>query len=192
MLIWWTLKFLGFFISNDLSWAINCWSIVKRCHMHLHFWDISRGLALIRGYSQYYHSVIESVSSFGNSVWFACASSSDIHQLERIVRQASCIVGGVLPSITSLYSTRRCSRARKIIGDPMDSANCLCEPLPSVVCGSPSLLLSAWAPPFHCLWEPLPSIVCGSLSLPLSVWAPPFRCLLEPLPSIVCGSPSLL
>ena len=31
-------KFLGFFMSNDLSWAINCSSIVKRCRMRLHFW----------------------------------------------------------------------------------------------------------------------------------------------------------
>ena len=29
-------KFLSFFISTDLSWAINCSSIVKRCHMRLH------------------------------------------------------------------------------------------------------------------------------------------------------------
>ena len=30
-------KFLGTVISSDLSRAVNCTSIVKRCHMRLHF-----------------------------------------------------------------------------------------------------------------------------------------------------------
>ena len=68
-------------------------------------------------------SVLVSVSGLGG------ASSSDVDQLEHIVRQASCIFGGVLSSMASLYSTEGLrSRARKIVGDPMHPANCLFEP----------------------------------------------------------------
>ena len=84
--------------------------------------------------TQFYHAVIESALSFGISVWFGDASFCDIDQLERVVRQASCIVSGVLPSITSLYSTRLRSGAHKIIGDPMHPANCLFKPVPSSRC----------------------------------------------------------
>ena len=66
---------------------------------------------------------MSSVLSFGISVWFGGALSSDLDQLEHIVTQASCIVGGVLSSIASLYSTRLCSRAHKLIGDPRHPAN---------------------------------------------------------------------
>ena len=127
-------KFLGFFVSNDLSCAVNCSSTVKRCHMRLHFLRQLKKFGLNQMLlTQFYRSVTENVVSLGISVWFAGTSSSDINQLERIVRQASCIVGGVLPSIASLYSTRLRSRARKIIGDP---------------CNAPSQL-SVRPPPFR-------------------------------------------
>ena len=71
-----SIKFLSFFISNDLSWAINCSSIVKRCHMCLHCLRQLKRFALNhRILTQFYHSVIDSVLSFGTSVWFGGASS---------------------------------------------------------------------------------------------------------------------
>ena len=74
--------------------------------------------------------VVPGGCDWGISVRFAGASASD--QLEHnLVRQASCIVGGVFSSVASLYSTRLRSRARKIIGNPTHPAYCLFEPLPS-------------------------------------------------------------
>ena len=110
--------------------------------MHLHFWRQLKRFGLNeRRLTQFYRSVIESVLSFGISVWFAGASSSDVDQLECIVRQVSGIVGGLLPSIASLYSTRLRSRARKITGYPTHPASCLCEPLsPSADVLQPSKL----------------------------------------------------
>ena len=111
---------------------LNCSSIVKRCHMRLHFLRQLKRFGLNqRILTQFYRSVIESILRFGISVWFADLSSSDMDQLECIVREASCIVGGLLPSIASLCSARLRSRARKIIGDPTHPAICLFEPLPS-------------------------------------------------------------
>ena len=99
-------QFLGSFISIDLSWAINRSSIVKRCRMHLHcLRQLERFGLNQRILTQFYRSVIETVLSFRISVWFGGTSSSDIDQLECIVRQACCIVADILPSIASLYST---------------------------------------------------------------------------------------
>ena len=64
-------KFLGTVISSDLSWAVNCTSIVKRCHMHLHFlrqlssFGLNQTILL-----QFYRSIIESIIGFGITVWF--------------------------------------------------------------------------------------------------------------------------
>ena len=61
-------KFLGFFISNDLSWAINCSSIVKRCHMRLHVLRQLKRFGLNqRILTQFYRSVIESLK-----FWYQC------------------------------------------------------------------------------------------------------------------------
>ena len=101
--------------------------------MHLHCLRQLKKFGLNqRIFTQFYRSAMESVLSFGISVWFwALRPLNDVNQLERIVRQASCIVGGVLPSVASLYSTRLRRRARNIIGDPTHPANCLFQPLPS-------------------------------------------------------------
>ena len=70
-------KFLCFFICNDLSWAINFSSIVKRYHIRLHFLRQLKRFGLNqRILTQFYRSVIDSLS-FGISVRFAGASSSD-------------------------------------------------------------------------------------------------------------------
>ena len=125
-------KFLGFTISSDLSWADNCTLTVKRCQTRLHFLRQLRKF----GFSQtilvqFYHSVIESILCFGLTVWFGGTASGDRVRLERIVRQASRIVGRDLPSVASLYGIRLRRRACNIIGDPSHPANHLFELLPS-------------------------------------------------------------
>lgn len=125
-------KFLGTIISSDLSWAVNCTSIVKRCHTRLHFLRQLRYFGLNQTILlQFYRSVIESILCSGVTVWFGGTTSSEKHELERIVRHASRIVGRELPSVASLYCTRLRRRASKIISDPSHPANHLFELLPS-------------------------------------------------------------
>ncbi len=125
-------KFLGMVISNDLTWAVNCSLIIKRCHTRLHFLRQLKKLGLCQTIlAQFYHSVIESILCFGLTVWFGGTAKGDKVRLERIVRQASRIVGFDLPPIASLYDTRLRRRATNIISDPSHPANHLFELLPS-------------------------------------------------------------
>ena len=80
--------------------------------------------------ARFYHSVIEIILCFGVSVWFDATASHDNARLERIVRQASRTASCDFPSIASLYDTRLCHRASKILVDSSHRANHLFELLP--------------------------------------------------------------
>ena len=110
----------------------SCTSIAKRCHTRLHFLRQLRNFGLNQTILlQFYRSVIESIIGFGITVWFGGTPSSEKNELERIVRHASRIVCRELPSVASLYCTRLCRRACKIISDTSHPANHLFVLLPS-------------------------------------------------------------
>ena len=125
-------KFLGIVISSDLSWANHCSSIVKRCHVRLHFLKQLKYFGLNQTIiRQFYRSAIESIVCFGITICFGGMTSGEKSELERLVRHASRLVGCDLPSVASLYSIRLRKRARKIIDDPSHPANHLFNLLPS-------------------------------------------------------------
>ena len=130
-------KFLGTVISSDLSWAVNCTPVVKRCHTRLHFLRQLRNFGLNQTIlMQFYRSVIESIIGFGITVWFGGTASSEKNELERIVRHASRIVGRELPSVASLYCTRLFRIERKIISDtshPCSQSSVCAAPLRSAL-----------------------------------------------------------
>ena len=79
-----------------------------------------------------YHAIIESVLTFSINVWFGRASYEEKAQLEKkLVRCASKIIGLALPTIESVYHTRRVHKAKKIVRDATHPANHLFELLKS-------------------------------------------------------------
>lgn len=127
-----TFRFLGTIISSNLSWNQNTESIVKKCQQRLHFLRQLKKFRLNGSIlEQFYRATVESILCFSISVWYSGASEKEKAQLDRIVRQASRIVGCDLPSIASLYNTRLIRRANSIIGDTTHPANPLFELLPS-------------------------------------------------------------
>ena len=125
-------RFLGTVISSDLSWDQNTEPIVKKCQQRLHFLRQLKKFRLNQAILvQFYRATVESILCFSVTVWFSGASARDKDQLERIVRQASRIVGCELPSIASLYISRLVRRVRGIVSDSSHPANHLFELLPS-------------------------------------------------------------
>ena len=109
-----------------------CSLIVKRCQTRLHFLRQLKKFGFHHTIlARFYHSVIESILCFGVSVWFGATASRYKARLERTVRQASRIAACDFPSIASLYDTRLCHRAGKILVDSSHPANHLFELLPS-------------------------------------------------------------
>jgi hypothetical protein len=125
-------KFLGTVISSDLSWDKNTEPIVKKCQQRLHFLRQLKKFRLNQAIlEQFYRATVESILCFSVTVWFSGASAREKDQLERIVRQASRIVGCELPPVASLYNSRLVKRVRGIVSDSSHPANHLFELLPS-------------------------------------------------------------
>ncbi|XP_070180551.1 uncharacterized protein [Littorina saxatilis] len=125
-------RFLGTIISSDLTWDKNTEPIIKKCQQRLHFLRQLKKFRLNQAIQkQFYRATVESILCFSVTVWFSGASARNKEELERIVRQASRIVGCELPSVASLYSSRLAKRVRGIVADSSHPAGHLFELLPS-------------------------------------------------------------
>lgn len=86
-------RFLGTYISVDLSWAINTTTVVKKAQQRLQFLRILRQNHLQeRLLVSYYHCSIESVLMFCISVYYASCSVADQYSPEG----ASTLPGGLI------------------------------------------------------------------------------------------------
>ena len=111
-------KFLGVYISEDLSWTTNTSALVKKAHKRIFF---LRKLAKLHLSSQvlmnFYRCTIESILSTCISVWYGNCTVKDKKSLQRVVKIAQRIIKMPLPSIASVYEKRCLRRARNIIRD---------------------------------------------------------------------------
>ncbi|XP_061632963.1 lysophospholipase-like protein 1 isoform X1 [Phyllopteryx taeniolatus] len=127
-----TFKFLGITISQDLKWATNINSVLKKAQQRMYFLRLLRkhGLPpeLLR---QFYTAVVESVLCSSITVWFGAATKKDKLRLQRTIKTAERIVGTPLPTIEDLHATRTKTRACKILSDPPHPGYQLFQLLPS-------------------------------------------------------------
>ncbi|XP_061632970.1 uncharacterized protein LOC133479688 [Phyllopteryx taeniolatus] len=114
-----TFMFLGITISQDLNWATNINSVLKKAQQRMYF------LRLLRKHSlppellrQFYTAVIESVLCSSITVWFGAATKKDKLRLPRTIKTAERIVGTPLATIEDLHAARAKTRACKILSDP--------------------------------------------------------------------------
>ncbi|XP_061644394.1 uncharacterized protein LOC133485071 [Phyllopteryx taeniolatus] len=88
-----TFKFLGITVSQDLKWATNINSVLKKAQQRMYFLRLLRkhGLSpeLLR---QFYTAVIESVLCSSITVWFGAATKKDKLRLQRTIKNAERIV----------------------------------------------------------------------------------------------------
>uniref|UniRef100_A0A8C1Q2K8 Alkylated DNA repair protein AlkB homologue 8 N-terminal domain-containing protein n=2 Tax=Cyprinus carpio TaxID=7962 RepID=A0A8C1Q2K8_CYPCA len=125
-------KFLGINISEDLTWSTHTDAVLKKAHQCLFFlrWLRKFGMSpsILRSF---YTCTIESILMGCITAWFGNSTAGNRKALKRVVRTASHIVGGELPSLQDIY-TRRCIRkSQRIISDSSHPSHRLLSLLPS-------------------------------------------------------------
>lgn len=128
-------RFLGTYISVDLSWAINTTTVVKKSQQRLYFLRILRQNHLQQKLLvSYYHCSIKSVLMYCISVWYASCSVADRRALQKVINTAQKIIGCPLLSLKDLFSSCCLSRSVEILKDPFHPGHHLFDLLPSGRC----------------------------------------------------------
>ena len=127
-----TFRFLGSTISQDLKWAPNIDSIVKKAQQRMYFLHQLKKFNLpLELLIQLYTAIVQSVLCTPIIVWFGSTTKQDRNRLKRKIRTAERIIGVNLPSIQDLYTSRVRKRAGNISADPSHPGHNLFELLPS-------------------------------------------------------------
>ena len=125
-------KFLGTHVTNDLTWDLNCDSLLAKARQRLYFlrklkqYDVNKTILI-----NFYRAIIESILTNSITVWFDRATSNYKYKLQSVVRYAEKIIGAPLPSLESLFLARLNSSTRKVMSDPFHPASKYFELLPS-------------------------------------------------------------
>ncbi len=125
-------KYLGVYISEDLTWTTHIQTQVKKARQRLHHLRQLRKFRVSPAILKtFYSGAIESVLTQCISVLYGNVSNQDCKVLQRVVLLAECISGSGLPSLHGIYLKRCKSRAAKIIKDSNHPSNSLFILLPS-------------------------------------------------------------
>ncbi|XP_061523505.1 uncharacterized protein LOC133397065 isoform X2 [Phycodurus eques] len=140
-----TFNFLGITVSQDLKWAININSILKKAQQRMYFLRLLRKHGLPQDLlRQFYTAVIESVLCSSMTVWFSAATKKDKLRLQRTIKR---IVGTPLPTIEDTHAARTKARACKILWDPPHPGHHLFQLLPSEPTTHLRSLVATMSPP---------------------------------------------
>ncbi|XP_020565489.1 uncharacterized protein LOC110016570 [Oryzias latipes] len=111
-------RYLGFHITQDLSWSCHINTVVKKARQRLYHLRRLRDFRLpsvvLRNF---YSCTIESILTGNITTWFGNSTMRDRRALQRVVRSAERIIHTELPDLHSIYSRRCWTRARKITKD---------------------------------------------------------------------------
>lgn len=125
-------KFLGTYISSDLTWTRNTTAAVKKAQQRLHFLRILKQNHLQEKLLlSFYRCSIESVLTYCISVWYASCSAADRRDLQRIINTAQKIIGCPLSSLEVLSCSYCINGATRILKDPSHPGHHLFNRLPS-------------------------------------------------------------
>lgn len=110
-------KFLGVYISADLSWSVNISELVKKPQQRLFFLRVLKKEQLHPGLLVTFHSsTTESLLTYAVSAWYSFCTEAD-KRLQRVTNTAQKLIGCSLDSITIIYNSWCLSRARNILKD---------------------------------------------------------------------------
>ena len=117
-------KFLGTYISNDLSWNINCDEILKKAKQRLYFlrqlnfYNVNNTILL-----HFYKAIIQSILTSSILVWFDRATQHDLSKLSAIIKQSERIIGLPLPSLEEIFLERLSRKTKLIFNDDSHPAS---------------------------------------------------------------------
>ncbi|KAK0131548.1 hypothetical protein N1851_033723 [Merluccius polli] len=125
-------KFLGTHISENLTWAINTSSLVKKANQRLFFLRTLKKNHLSADIlCNFYRCAIESILTNCITAWYGNCSVADRKSLQRVVKTAQRVTGTPLQAIEVVRKKQCLNRARSILKDPSHPANRLFQLLPS-------------------------------------------------------------
>ena len=82
-------RFLGSYISEDLTWTVNSTAILKKAQQRLYFLRILRKNNLKSELLvSFYRCSVESVLSYNISLWFSSCSVAEKKKLQRVINTA--------------------------------------------------------------------------------------------------------
>ena len=80
-------RFLGIHIQKDLTWTINTKALLKKAQQRLYFLRILRKNNLQeKMLMSFYRCTIETVLSYGISLWFASCTAAERKALQRVIK----------------------------------------------------------------------------------------------------------
>uniref|UniRef100_A0A672I8N9 Reverse transcriptase domain-containing protein n=2 Tax=Salarias fasciatus TaxID=181472 RepID=A0A672I8N9_SALFA len=125
-------KFLGVYISDDLSWTTNTTALAKKAQQRLYFLRKLKRVSVPPPIMiTFYRGTIESILTSCITVWGGSCTDYNRKALQRIVRTAERIIGAPLSSLQDLYTTRLTRKAITIVSDANHPAHSLFTLLPS-------------------------------------------------------------
>ena len=125
-------SFLGTHIEQDLSWTRNTIALLKKAQQRLYFLRLLRKNKLKKKLLvSFYRCSVESVLSYGISLWFASCTAAERKVLQRVINTAQKVIGCSLPPLEDIYKTRCLRKAHSILRDSTHPGYHLFELLPS-------------------------------------------------------------
>ena len=125
-------RFLGMHIQQDLTWTINTKALLKKAQQRLYFLRILRKNNLQeKMLMSFYRCTIETVLSYGISLWFASCTAAERKALQRVIKTAQKVIGCPLLSLEDVYNRHCLRRAHSILRDSSHPGHNLFELLPS-------------------------------------------------------------
>ena len=125
-------KFLGTFVTNDLSWNMNCLKLLTKARQRMYFlrklksFNVSQYILI-----QFYRAVVESILTHSIIVWYDKSTVYYKRRMQSVVRCAEKIINTRLPSLESIYIDRMGKKINKILRDQYHPAHPYFHLLPS-------------------------------------------------------------
>ena len=127
-----TFKFLGTYVTNDLTWGFNSDNILLKARQRLYFLRKLNSYCVNKTIlTNFYRAIIESILTSSITVWYDRATMRHKCKLQSVVKNAERIIGAPLPTLQSIYLKQLQLKINKIMKDRFHPAFDYFENLPS-------------------------------------------------------------
>ena len=127
-------KFLGTTISHDLKWDSQVLSSVKKANQRIFFLrQLNKFNVNERILMNFYRATIESILTFSITIWFSSLTEEDKKYINRVMKNASKIIGQDVPSLDEIFVTRTIKKCANILTDNTHPSAKIFQILPSCV-----------------------------------------------------------
>ncbi|XP_076747449.1 uncharacterized protein LOC143421699 [Maylandia zebra] len=100
-------RYLGVYISEDLTWSLNTTQLIKKAQQRLYFLGRLRKFGMsAKILSRFYSCIVESTLTSCITAWYGSTTAMNRKHLQRVITTAEKIIKTPLPSLQSIYHRR--------------------------------------------------------------------------------------